>query len=84
MITHSRQSAAIAIEDPPMLVRTTVTVERVLNPRNAFVLLPNGKRVFGFIDPRNGEFAPQLAEEATMSAELNVADFSRARLIAVC
>ncbi len=83
MIVPLKNSAAVAIEAPPVLVQTTVKVERVLNPRNAFVLLPNGKRVFGFIDPRNGEYAPQLAAEATMTAELNVADFSRARLIAV-
>ena len=70
-------------DDPPHYVPATVKVLRVLTPRTAFVALPNGKHVFGFIDPCNGEYAPILEEHRTMDAELNVADFSQARLIRV-
>jgi hypothetical protein len=66
--------------DIPDKVVTQVTIQKVLCDRTCHATLPNGKVVIAFIDAKKPRFP--LIEGSVMPVRMDVADFSRAELIA--
>lgn len=66
--------------DIPDKVETQVTIQKVLCDRTCHATLPNGKVVVAFIDAKKPRFP--LIEGSVMPVRMDVADFSRAELIA--
>lgn len=66
--------------DIPDKVETQVTIQKVLCDRTCHATLPNGKVVVAFIDAKKPRFP--LIEGCVMPVRMDVADFSRAELIA--